>query len=352
LEQHDPEGLFFMKVAIYYNNNDVRLKDIPRPEISSEELLFKVMACGICGSDVMEWYRIKKAPLVLGHEAAGDIEEVGSKVKGYKKGDRVFITHHVPCNTCRHCLRGHHTACETLHTTNFYPGGFAEYVRVPPLNVDRGVYPLPDDMSYEEGTFIEPVATVVRAQRMADISPGDSVLVIGSGIAGLLHIQLARSLGAGRIIATDINKYRMNAAKRFGADAVINAKEDVQLRVRETNEGRLADKVIVCAGVMSAAQQAIQCTERGGTVLFFAVPEPGNNLSVPVNEMWRNEVKLMTSYGAAPYDLSTALELIKAGVLNVGDMITHRLPLEKTGEGFKLVAEGGESLKVIIKPHG
>ena len=336
----------------YYNNNDVRLKDIPRPEISSEELLFKVMACGICGSDVMEWYRIKKAPLVLGHEAAGDIEEVGSKVKGYKKGDRVFITHHVPCNTCRHCLRGHHTACETLHTTNFYPGGFAEYVRVPPLNVDRGVYPLPDDMSYEEGTFIEPVATVVRAQRMADISPGDSVLVIGSGIAGLLHIQLARSLGAGRIIATDINKYRMNAAKRFGADAVINAKEDVQLRVRETNEGRLADKVIVCAGVMSAAQQAIQCTERGGTVLFFAVPEPGNNLSVPVNEMWRNEVKLMTSYGAAPYDLSTALELIKAGVLNVGDMITHRLPLEKTGEGFKLVAEGGESLKVIIKPHG
>lgn len=338
-----------MKVAMYYNNSDVRLEEMPRPEIGQDELLFKVMACGICGSDVLEWYRIKKAPLVLGHEATGYVEEVGSGVKQYKKGDRVFVAHHVPCNTCRYCRKGSHTACETLHSTNFYPGGFAEYVRVPGINVDRGIYSLPDDMSYEDGTFIEPLACAVRGQRLARISSGDTILVIGSGVAGLLHIQLAKTLGAGTIIATDINEYRLDTARRFGADVVINAKEDVRARVIEAN-GRLADKVIVCAGAMPAARQALQCADSGGTVLFFAVPEPGNDVPVPMNEMWRNEVTLMTSYGAAHLDLSAALGLIRAGTVNVNGMITHRLPLSKIGEGFRLVANAGESLKVIIEP--
>ncbi len=340
-----------MKVAMYYNNKDVRLEEMPRPETGPGELLFKVMACGICGSDVMEWYRIKKAPLVLGHEATGDIEEVDSGVKQYKKGDRVFVTHHVPCNICRYCLRGSHTACETLHSTNFYPGGFSEYVRVPSINVDRGIYPLPDDVSYEDGTFIEPLACVVRGQRLAQISPGDSVVVIGSGIAGLLHIRLARAQGAGTIIATDINEYRLKAAKKFGADTVINANEDIQVKIIEANNGRPADRVIVCAGVLPAAKQALQCVDKGGTVLFFAVPEPGNNVPVDMNNMWRNEVTLMTSYGAAPVDLSTALELIRTDSINVHDMITHRLPLAETGEGFKLFAAGGETMKVIIEPN-
>jgi L-iditol 2-dehydrogenase len=340
-----------MRVAMYYNNRDVRLEEMPTPQIGPGELLVKVMASGICGSDVMEWYRIKKAPLVLGHEIAGEIVEVGEGVERYKVGDRVFVSHHIPCNTCRYCLNGQHTVCETLHTTNYDPGGFAEYLRVPRLNVDRGVFLLPDEVSYEEGAFIEPLACVVRGQRVARLQPGQTVLVLGSGISGLLHIALGRALGAGRIVATDINEYRLRAAQRLGADVVIHAQEDVPARLRQVNAGRLADLVIVCTGAFPAFLQALQSVDRGGTVLFFAPTEPGVELSVPVNDFWRNSITLMPSYGNSPLDAVVAIELIRARRVPVHEMITHRLSLAETGLGFQLVAEAGESIKVIIEPH-
>ncbi|MEE8167421.1 MAG: zinc-dependent dehydrogenase [Candidatus Hydrothermarchaeales archaeon] len=340
-----------MRVAMYYNNQDVRLEEMSTPKINPGEILLKVMASGICGSDVMEWYRVKKAPLVLGHEVTGEIVEVGDGVKRYKTGDRVFVSHHVPCNECRYCLSGHHTACETLHKTNFDPGGFAEYIRVPRINVERGVYLLPDEVSYEDGTFIEPLACVLRGQRLGNVKKGHSVLVLGSGISGLLHVQLARVKGAERVIATDINEYRLNAARRFGADVVIHAEEDVPTRLRQVNENTLADRVIVCTGATNTFAQALQSVDRGGTVIFFAPTKPGVDLPVPVNELWRNEVTLMTSYGASPQDLAKALEMISARDVNVHDMITHRLNLEETGLGFQLVADAKESLKVIVEPH-
>ncbi len=340
-----------MRVAMYYNNSDVRLEEMPIPEIGPGELLVKVMASGICGSDVMEWYRLKKAPLVLGHEIAGEIVQVGEGVERYKIGDRVFVSHHVPCNTCHYCLGGHHTACETLHTTNYHPGGFAEYIQVPRLNVESGVYLLPDEVSFEEGTFIEPLACVIRGQRLAKIKSGNSVLVIGSGVSGLLHIQLAHYLEAAPIVAVDVNDYRLEAAQKFGADVTLKASEDVPARLRQVNEGRLADKVIVCTGALPAFSQALQSIDRGGTILFFAVPEPGINIPIHLNELWRNEITLLTSYGAAPDDLKEALELIKAKRINVKDMISHRLSLSEAGLGFRLVVEAKESLKVIIEPQ-
>jgi L-iditol 2-dehydrogenase len=340
-----------VRVAMYYNNREVRLEEMPTPQIGPGELLVKVMASGICGSDVMEWYRIKKAPLVLGHEIAGEIVEVGEDVEQYKVNDRVFVSHHIPCNTCRYCLNGQHTVCETLHTTNFDPGGFAEYLRVPRLNVDRGVFLLPDEVSFEEGAFVEPLACVVRGQRVARLQPGQTVLVLGSGISGLLHIALARALGAGRIVATDVNEYRLQAAQRFGADVVIHAQEDVPARLRQANGDRLADLVIVCTGAFSAFLQALQSVDRGGTVLFFAPTEPGVDLPVPVNDFWRNGITLMPSYGNSPLDAVVAIELIRARRVPVSEMITHRLSLAETGLGFQLVAEAGESIKVIIEPH-
>src|SRR5512133_2342480 len=140
-----------MRAAVYYNNNDVRLEELPVPAIGPGEALVHIKASGICGSDVLEWYRVPKAPIVLGHEVAGDVVEVGEGVTNVAVGDRVVLSHHVPCNTCRYCLTGNHTACHTLHTTNFDPGGFAEYVRMPALQTDRGVLVLPDDVTYEEG---------------------------------------------------------------------------------------------------------------------------------------------------------------------------------------------------------
>lgn len=341
-----------MQVLMYYNNKDVRVEEMAVPEIGRGELLVKVHATGICGSDVMEWYRIKKAPRVLGHEITGEIIKVGEGVERYKTGDRVFVSHHVPCNTCCYCLSGYHTACETLHSTNYDPGGFAQYIRIPAINVESGVYVLPEEMSYEEGTFIEPLACVVRGQRLAGLKPGQTVLVIGSGISGLIHINLARALGAGRIIATDITDYRLKAAKSFGADAVINAKDDVQKRVLEVNDNRLADLVIVCAGALSASTDAIKCVDRGGTVLYFAVPEPEVMVPVPMNDLWRNEITLMTSYGASPVDLETSMQLIRHKRVQLNEMVTHRLSFKEGGLGFQLVAEAKESIKVIFEPHG
>ncbi|MDI6643324.1 MAG: zinc-dependent dehydrogenase [Candidatus Hodarchaeaceae archaeon] len=341
----------FMRVAMYYNNRDVRLEELPKPKIGPSELLVKVMASGICGSDVLEWYRIKRAPRVLGHEITGEIVEVGNGVKHCKVGDRVFVSHHVPCGACRYCRDGQHTVCETLRTTNFDPGGFAEYVRVPKINVEHGTYLLPDEISFEDGTFIEPLACAVRGQRIANVKSGHTMLVIGSGIAGLLHIKLARARGVEKIIATDINENRLKAAKRFGADAVIKAKEDVPAKLRQLNENRPADRVIVCTGALLAITQALQSVDKGGTILFFAPTEPGVEVTLPFNEIWFKCATLTTSYAAAPKDIKEAIELIRTRKVSVGDLITHRLGLAETGLGFKLVADAKESLKVIIEPQ-
>ena len=341
-----------MRVAMWYNNRDVRLEEVTVPQIGSGELLVRIEACGICGSDVMEWYRLDRAPLVLGHEIGGQIVAIGEGIESYHVGDRISAAHHVPCNTCHYCLSGHHTACDTLRRTNFDPGGLAEYIRLPAINVDRGVFLLPDEVSYEEATFVEPLACVLRGQRLANMRPGSSVLVVGSGIIGLLHGLLAHTLGASRVIATDISDYRLKAARRFGAEVVIQADEDLPAGVRQVNQGRLADLVIVCTGVKSAIVRALGSVERGGTVLLFAPTDPGVTIPVSINELFfRNGITLTTSYAGSPADYQTALELIRAGTLPVKQMITHRLSLAETGLGFQLVAEAKNSIKVIIEPQ-
>ena len=337
--------------AFYYNNHDVRVEEIPTPKIGEDEVLLKVMASGICGSDVLEWYRLPKAPRVLGHEATGVIDKVGAKVSNVKVGDRVFVSHHIPCNQCRYCQRGNHTACHTLHTTNYYPGGFAQYIQMPKINVEHGIYKLPDAMSFEEGTFIEPLACVSRGQRLANIQKDDTVLIIGSGISGILHAQLARFKGVENIVVADINPYRLELAKKFGAHYALNAKDNLPQKLKEINGGRLADQVVVCTGAASAAMAALDCVESGGTILFFAVPDPTVKLSIPINQFWRNEITMRTSYGAAPNDLEDALKILATGQLNVKDMITHRLSLREAQEGFRLMAEAGQSLKVILEPN-
>jgi L-iditol 2-dehydrogenase len=339
-----------MRVAMYYNNRDVRLEELPVPKIGPGELLLRTRASGICGSDLMEWYRVKKAPLVLGHEITAEVVEVGDGVGHFKPGDRVFSSHHVPCGKCRYCLAGHQSVCDLLRTTHFDPGGFAEYIRVPKINVELGTLPIPDSMSFDEGSFIEPLACVVRAQRFAKLAAGQTVLVIGSGISGLLHIQLARSRGAGRIIATDISDFRLNAARQFGADATIHGAEDVPAKLKELNGGRMADLVIVCTGAMPAIQQAVKSVDRGGTLLFFAPTAAGVDVGIPLFDFWRDEIDVVTSYAGSGDDLKESLELIRDHKIRVADMVTHRFPLAQTGVGFQLTASGQDSIKVIIDP--
>ncbi len=323
-----------MKVAVYHNNSDIRIEERPTPQIKEGEVLVEVKASGICGTDVMEWYRIKKAPRVLGHEIAGVIAESNSPK--YKLGQRVFVSHHVPCNNCKYCLEGNHTACETLHDGNYDPGGYSEFVRVPRINVERGTYLLPDNISFEEATMIEPLACAVRGIRIIGVKKSHTVLILGSGISGLLNIRLAKLAGA-KAIATDIDEYRMKKAREFGADEVINARGPLDVK---------AERVIICTGAQEAIKQAFNSIDRKGIILLFAIP--AKNIEVPNADFWRNELTITSSYGAAPVDLEEAIELIKDSRLNVKEMITHRLPLKEIEKGFKIVSGAKESLKVVL----
>jgi len=339
-----------VRVAVYHSNDDVRLEDRPRPVAGAGELLLRVKASGICGSDVMEWYRKPRAPLVLGHEVAGVVEVAGAGVTNFRPGDRVVTTHHVPCNRCRYCLTDRHSVCDTLRTTSFDPGGFAEFLRVPAINVERGTFPLPDGVTFEEGSFVEPLACAVRAQRLVGLRPGDSVAVLGSGISGLLQLRLARAAGAGRVSATDVSDYRVQAARRLGADLALTVDADTNTRIREANGGRGADRVLVCTAAPAAQRQALDLVDRGGTVLFFAPLAPGETLPFDMHDLWKRGVSIVHSYAGPPADMLTALELIASGRVDVAPLVTHRLGLAETARGFRLTAAATESLKVIVEP--
>jgi L-iditol 2-dehydrogenase len=340
-----------MYAAVYYNNNDIRIEERPVPPIGRDELLVRIESSGICGSDVMEWYRITKAPLVLGHEIAGVIMKKGVKVSGFDLGDRVFVSHHVPCNECRYCCAGKHSLCDTLRTTNFDPGGFAQYVRVPEMNVRTGTFLLPDELDFDEGAFIEPLACVLRGMRTARFGPGSSVLILGSGISGLLFIKALRARHAGRIVTTDVVPPRLEAARRFGADAALEAEDATPAKLRALNGGALFDLVVTCAGAEAVVEQAFQSVERGGTVLLFAPLDPDAVVPFPFFRLWRDQITIRSTYAGAPEDIVEAIEMLRAPDFIVTDMITDRLPLRRAGEGFRLVADGKDSIKVIIKPQ-
>jgi L-iditol 2-dehydrogenase len=342
-----------MRVLMYYSNRDVRVEEMAVPEIGPGEILMKVTSSGICGSDVMEWYRRDKVPLVLGHEVTGEVAEVGSGVKKFRIGDRIAATHHVPCNTCHYCLSGHHTVCDTLlKGTHFEPGGFAEYVRIPSINVDRGVFPVPGGVTDEEASFMEPLACVLRGQQNAGIRPGQSVLVLGCGIAGLLHIGLARRLGAGTVIGADTIPFRLKKAKEMGAHEVFQAGDTLVDAVREVNEGRPADLVIICyEGFISPALQAV---DRGGTILFFSGAAEESTLSARINDLfWRTEITLTSSYAGSPRDCQNALHLLRAGSIPVNKLITHRFDLVNGARGFGVLCNPVENdcIKVIVEPR-
>jgi len=334
-----------MKVAVYYSNDDIRIEKRPKPRISSDEILVRMKASGICGTDVMQWYRMKKVPRVLGHEMAGEIEAVGKSVKVFKKGDRVFVSHHVPCYKCYYCSQGNYTACESLHTGNYDPGGFSEFIRVPEENVRYGTFLLPDKMSFEDATMIEPLGCVIAGQRQLGLRKGQTVLIIGSGVSGILHLQLAKTKGV-KVIATDINEYRLQKALEFGADCVLYANIYSADELKSTNNNRLADIVVVCAAAEKAVADALSSVDRKGQILFFAVSR--TNIMLPSVRFWRDEMTVKFSYGASPRDIQEAIKLIKSKKVNVRGMITHRVTLSDIQKGFQLASEAKNSLKVVV----
>ncbi len=336
-----------LKVAIWYNNKDIRIEDVPRPKPGPREMLVKIISCGICGSDIVEWYRLPRAPLVPGHEIGGKIVETGELIKKYKPGDRVFVAPKVPCMKCSYCKNGHYPVCSNVKDR--MPGGFSEFVSIPESLVEHGTYLLPDKISYDQSTFIEPVACAVRAQNLAELQKNQTILVMGCGMSGLIHVKLAKAKNC-KIIAVDINKKRLEFAKQIGADILIDGSENIGKRLIAENTKK-ADVVVLCTSALSAIKQAWTCVDKGGAIVFFAVPGPKEKVIVPVNQLWTSEIRILTSYYCGPPDIAEAINLIETGTIEVDDMITHKLPLNDISKGFQLVMDADTSIKVIITPN-
>ncbi len=336
-----------MKAAVWHSNRDIRIEEQPLRRPGDREMLVRVMACGICGSDVVEWYRLPRAPLVQGHELGAEVVETGSEVTGFHRGDRVFIAPKVACLECKYCRGGHYPQCVGIKER--LPGAFAEYVLVPEALVKHGTRPLPDSISYEQATFIEPLACVVRAQQIAKLEAGQNVLVLGCGMSGLLQVQLAKHKGC-RVAATDVDPRKLERATGLGLDHAILATDNVAQEVEKFFKGK-ADAVILCTGALPAVEQAWATVDKGGTVVFFAVPGPDKTVTIPVNAFWTSEIRVLTSYYCGPKDIEESMRLLAAGDIEVESLVTHRLPLHEIGRGFRLVLEGKEAIKVIIEPQ-
>ena len=340
-----------MLVANYFSNKDIRLAEVEIPAISENEVLVEVIASGICGSDLMQWYKKDNLPKVLGHETSGKIIKVGSKVLDHKIGDRVVVSHHVPCMKCRFCKRKLETMCKTLKSTDYDPGGFSEYLRMPELNTKHGIFRIPNEMTYEEASFAEPLACVLRGQKKIGVSLKDSVVVIGAGISGMLHIALAKALGASFIVAVDLNKTRLGLAENFGADKVSTDSQEIA-DILLKNIGRKANHIILTTGNTKAVSAALESIEDGGNILLFAPSEPGDDLTLDLTKtFFKHDLTITSTYANSPQDLMDSLEIIGSGKIQVKKMITHRLPLKDIQKGFDLVNSGENSLKVIIEPH-
>jgi len=334
---------------MYYSPDDIRIENLPKPKIDFDEVLVEMKACGVCGSDLMDWYLRSRAPLVLGHEPVGVIVEAGKNVKGFKVGDRVFAHHHVACLKCHYCSRGDYTMCPQFVQTHLEPGGFAEYFKVPAPNLKTDTLKLPHNLSYEEATLIEPVGCCIRAQNKASIRKGDSVAIVGAGPSGIIHAMLARLAGATKILVTDLVDYRLKMAERLGADLTINPKqENLVERVKEATNNRGADVVIVTAPNVKAVEDAVQIVRRGGKLLLFAPTQPDQYAHLSPHRLFFSEITVIPSYSVSHIETRTALQLISSGRIKGKELITHRFPLSRTSEAFQTAAKNKECLKVVV----
>ncbi len=347
------QGKTSQRVAVYYNNSDVRLEEAPMPDpLGPGELLVKIEACGLCGGDTMEWYLVHKAPVILGHEPTGIVVEVGEGVTRFKPGDRVFMHHHVPCFSCHECRRGFFTLCEHFVKTHLYPLAFSEYVRVPAENAVHDTHLLPENVSLEEGTLVEPMACVVKGIKVAGIQPGDTVAIVGSGLMGLGFAQLARVWGAGMVVVFDFSDWRLQKALELGADVAINSGtvDDPIHALAEVNQGRGADSVIVTPNGIKAYEFGLSLAGKGSTVHLFSPSEPDATISIKPNDLFFKEITLTTTYSCSHLDTAQALAFIASGRINAREMITHRFGLHQVAEAIALLKDAKQSIKSLIVP--
>lgn len=340
-----------MKVAVYYKNDDVRLEERPIPCLEPGDLLVKTEACGLCGGETMEWYLAKRAPKVLGHEPTGVVVRTGPGPNPFKEGDRVFAHHHVPCMSCHFCNRGLYTMCAHFQRTRLDPGGFAEYFRVPAENARLDTYVLPDHVSFEEGTIIEPMACTLRGVRQTGIRPGDTVAIVGLGFMGMCFLELLGLSPAANIVALDFSDWRLEKARALGATHTLNPKaEDAVQKLRDLNQGRLADAVFVVAPNLKAWELGLALCEKGAALHCGAPPPPDAVWQGSPNDLFFREIRLNSAYSATHLDTRAVLDLLASGRVDAQALITHRFGLDQVEAAIRLLLAAGPSLKSVIIP--
>jgi len=337
-----------MRVARLYSIDDIRIEEDPRPEPGPGEALVRTRVCGICTGDLMGWYMQRKAPLVFGHEPTGEVVALGDGVEAVREGDRVFAHHHAPCGRCRRCQRGDYVHCPTWRSTSLRPGGMAEYFIVPKENLCADTLVLPDEVDFEAGALIEPLACVVKSMRRAALSGDDTVVVVGLGIMGQLHVALAVHAGA-RVIAADLVPFRLERARQLGAAELVDVSScDLAERVAELTDGAMANLVIVGPGSLPAMRSGIAAAGAGARVILFTASMPEDQLTISPFRLYFDEVSLIPSYSCGPDDTRAALELLRSGALATDKLVTHRFALTQISEAMKTAADVNQALKTLV----
>lgn len=340
-----------MRAAVYHGIDDIRLEQRPVPDVGPGEMLLRTLACGLCGGEAMAWYK-KSEPKVLGHEPVGEVVALGAGVEDFAIGDRVFVNHHVGRVNSHLSRRGHFTRDPFYSQMKLDPGGVCDYYRVTAQHLAMDAHKLPESISTEAAVTIEPWSCVLSGLKTCHIQPGDTVAVVGAGFMGQGFVHMAPLFGAGKVVALDLSDWRLDQARHFGATHVINpgAVDDPVAALRDLNNGRRADTVIVTAPVLPAWQLALSCVEIGGCLHLGAPLPPKTDWVQDGHKAYFDQITVTSRYSSDHTDTYSYIRLLEAGRIKADDAISHRFPLSQSADAFRLLVAAGNSLKIVITP--
>ncbi|KFM15189.1 L-threonine 3-dehydrogenase protein [Marine Group I thaumarchaeote SCGC AAA799-O18] len=343
-----------MKAAVVKSNSIIEIETVEKPSLGSHDIVVKMEACGICGSDVEKVFgKYGQPSMKLGHEPAGIITQVGSEVSDFNIGDRVFTHHHVACysDDCHECSHGNETMCKKYYTSNLEPCGLAEEYVVSEWNISHGgVLKIPDSMSFEEAALIEPLACCIRAWNKFKHQKGDSAVILGVGPTGIMHAMLAKFFEFRKVFCLDLNNFRLDFASKIMFETVTIRSDDPnaleQIKSETDNQG--VDVAIVATGSLRALQDAINFVRKGGTIVMFGVPSKGAKIELDMSVIYSKEITIVTTYAASDFDTRDALEKISNKKINVKQLITHKYHLHECQKAFEHAKSGQNAMKIII----
>lgn len=340
-----------MKTASVKEPSVISVSETENPSLESGDVLVQMHACGICGSDLEKVFGQYGQPSMrLGHEPAGVVLDVGSDVTEFKKGDRVFTHHHVPCYDCHFCNHGNETMCKKYYETNLSPCGLSEQYVVPAWNVSHGgVLKISDSLSFEEAAMVEPLACCVRAWTKYRCQEGDSAAIFGVGPTGMMHVMLAQAKKFSKIFCFDVNDFRLDFAKKFNITESINSTDETRKqKILDHTDNRGVDVAIVATSSLKALDDAIDMVRKGGAVMMFGVPSKGAKMDLDMSKIYSKEITLVTSYAASDNDTKEALNLIESSQIDVKQLITHTYPIDDAQKAFDHARSGENAMKIII----